>query len=404
MGANRNGLWGLFAIAMLVAGAGTIVTHADAQAGKQPAPPKGQPAAPPKGAPQPKASADPLAPKAPPPSTAQPPGAKAPPAQPPGAKAPPAPPSKPAPPGKGAPPPAPDPKEDAKKAWEEGQTKFEAGDYAGALEAYQRADQLYPGAAPKQKIALSLDKLGKAREAIAAYKAFIDSNPGEKFAEKIADANKRIGELQATLPAVVNLTITPADAKNVAVTVDGNAAQGTRLEVSAGEHTVVVTADGMEPATQVVTVKGDETKELAVTLKPVVKAAPKPVPPPEEEEEGGGSNVPAYVTLGIAGAGVVLGVVFGVLALQSKNDFDDKVDVPGTDPTELTDLADSAERSALIADMSFGVALTFGITGIVLLFSNAGDEDEAADSAEEALHVTPYAGPNGAGASVELTF
>jgi tetratricopeptide (TPR) repeat protein len=401
MSANRNGLWSILAIAALVAGTATFVTHANAQAAKQPAP-KGQPApkatGTPKAPPAPKAELDVPAPKAAPPATSQPA------APPPKAAPPPAKPAKPAPPGKGGAPASPDPKEEAKKAWEEGQTKFEAGDYQGALEAYQRADTLYPGAAPKHKIALSLDKLGKAREAIAAYKVFVDSSPGEKFAEKVAESNKRIGELEATLPAVINVKIAPENLKGVAITVDGNPMQGTRLEVSAGEHTVVVTAEGHEPATQSVTVKGDEQRELAVTLKPVVKAAPKPVPVPEEEE-GGGSNVPAYVTLGIAGAGVVLGVVFGVLALQAKNDFDEKVETPGTDPAELTDLADSAERSALIADMSFGVALTFGITGIVLLFSNAGDDDEGDEvEEEEAFHVTPYGGPQGAGVTAGFTF
>ena len=63
------------------------------------------------------------------------------------------------------------------------------------------------------------------------------------------------------------------------------------------------------------------------------KKAPPPPPPPPR------SNVPAYVTLGLAGAGVVVGAVFGGLALQSKSNFN-------KNPT--TDNADTTDRNALI--------------------------------------------------------
>ena len=52
-----------------------------------------------------------------------------------------------------------------------------------------------------------------------------------------------------------------------------------------------------------------------------------------------------------------MGTIFGVMALKSKSDFNEN-------PT--TDNADKTDRNALIADMSFAVALTFGVTGAVL--------------------------------------
>jgi hypothetical protein len=75
------------------------------------------------------------------------------------------------------------------------------------------------------------------------------------------------------------------------------------------------------------------------------------------------------------------------MALGAKKDFKD-------DPT--TENADTAERNALIADMSFGIALTLGITGIVLL--TADDAEEAAEAAKKRkVHVAPYAGKKGGG-------
>ncbi|HEY3496628.1 MAG TPA: PEGA domain-containing protein, partial [Polyangiaceae bacterium] len=127
---------------------------------------------------------------------------------------------------------------------------------------------------------------------------------------------------------------------------------------------------------------------------------PPPPPPPPPEPR---SMVPAYVTLGIAGASAVVGTIFGVQALSSKSDFDDN---------PSTELADDTERNALIADMAFGVAITLGVTGVVLLTS---DEEPAAAPAAKAgrltrsprgpeLNVRPYAGPKSGGASARVTF
>ena len=307
-----------------------------------------------------------------------------------------------------------DVKKQAIAKYKEADALFKKGDFAGALPVFQEADKLYPGAAPKHKIAVCYDKLGKAAEAVAAYRAFIDSKPSEKYAERLTEATKRIAELEPQLPATVTLKIAPEGLTGVVITVDGTPAEGPELALEAGEHTVVVTAEGHDPVTEVVNVRGAETRELAVTLTPSAATAPPPpkTPPPETpEEDEGGSNVPAYVTLGIAGAGVILGTVFGIQALGAKSDCDDKVEDPAATPAELTDLADKAERAALIADMSFGVALTFGITGAVLLFSSGGDDDEGGDEGpaeEEAASVKPellpYAGPTGAGMAATWTF
>jgi hypothetical protein len=307
-----------------------------------------------------------------------------------------------------------DPKETAKKRYGEATKLFKAEDYAGALPLFQQADELYPGAAPKHKVAVCFDKLGKNAEAVDAYKKFIGSDPGEKYTKEVEDAKARIAELEKGLPGKVMLKVMPEGVAGVSVSVDGNAVEGTELELEAGkEHTIVVTAEGHQPATEVVTLAGNESRELSIALTPVaVTPPPKPVgkppkaePKPEEEpEESGGSNVPAYVTIGIAGAGVILGIVFGVQALGKKNKFEDRVEAGDATADELTEIADDAERAALIADMSFGVALTFGITGAVLLFSG-GDEDEPeAKEASAMPKLLPYAGTKGGGMAATWTF
>ena len=111
--------------------------------------------------------------------------------------------------------------------------------------------------------------------------------------------------------------------------------------------------------------------------------------------------VPAYVTLGIAAVGAGVGTYFGIKALSAKSDFNDN-------PT--ADAADDAERNALFADMLFGVAITLGVTGVVLLTSG----DEAPEQTAKAkplpklkkpsVAVAPYVSPDGGGAAARVKF
>jgi hypothetical protein len=94
-----------------------------------------------------------------------------------------------------------------------------------------------------------------------------------------------------------------------------------------------------------------------------------------------------------------VGTIFGIKALGAKSDFD---------KTPTGTAADDTERNALIADMAFGVAITLGVTGVVLLTS---DDSAAPASASlqklpkrAKLVVAPYATPKGGGAGMQYTF
>ncbi|HMR10157.1 MAG TPA: PEGA domain-containing protein, partial [Polyangiaceae bacterium] len=132
---------------------------------------------------------------------------------------------------------------------------------------------------------------------------------------------------------------------------------------------------------------------------PPAAPPPDPGPPPPKDNPAASSKskVPAYVTLGIAGAGALVGTFFGIKALSAKSDFKDN-------PT--TDAADDVERNALIADMAFGVAITLGVTGVVLLTSADSDEKAAKSRfvSGPRLRVAPVIGPTGGGAAAHLTF
>jgi hypothetical protein len=314
---------------------------------------------------------------------------------------PPATPAKPAPPAK--PLTEAQKKTEAKKAFEEGGKKFDAGDYAAAYDEFKKADDLVPGAVPKFRMAEAVDKQGDVPGAMKAYQAFLDSNPAkEKFQSRIDLANQRLDALKKS-PADVKVTVTPP---NATLSVDGTAQKDNPLHVTPGKHVVSAKADGFSEATSDVEVGPGEKKEISLTLQPkpaeVAKTPTTPTTPatptkPEKPEAPHKpSKIPAIITLSLAGAGAVVGAVFGGLALKSKSDFN---------KTPTQDLYDQTERNALIADMSFGVAITFGVTGIVLLVtSNSEEAPEKKASNHIHFGAAPWASPHGGGAVGVVTF
>jgi hypothetical protein len=297
----------------------------------------------------------------------------------------------------------------ARKAYADGEKAYAANDFAGAYSNFQKALQLIPTPAAAYWSAKALDQQGKTDDAIKAYEALLaDPNVSHLGDEKLGDAQTRVATLKAGQVGEVTVSCAAIGAQ---LTVDGVAQPGLlpiTLKLAPGPHKITLTAPGFDAKDVDLDVKGGSKAEQKIDLAPHVAPAPEPppqpevapAPPPPPPPVEKHSKVPAYVTLGIATGGAIVGTIFGVKALQSKSDFD-------SNPT--TQNADDTERNALIADMAFGVAVTLGVTGIVLLTSS----DDAASPAKAAklhtppkgtFHVTPYFGRESGGAAARLTF
>jgi hypothetical protein len=284
--------------------------------------------------------------------------------------------------------------EEAIAAFKAGKAALAANDLTGAIERFKEADALYNGAAPRFLLAQTYEKLGRPADALAAYRAFllINPNPSSSYYSKIPEAKDRIAALEKR-PATIGLVVKPATAPGVVITVDGAAVASTTLSLSAGAHQVVVRAAGFLPHTETVTVSAAEKRDLVVTLQPAVDVTPPAVvhPPTSVRKT---SRLPAFITLGAAGAAAVVGGVFGGLAVGAKSEFDEH-------PTHEN--ADITERHGLIADVSFGVAGGAAIAGTVLWFVLAGKSESHA-AARGGPTLAPLVGDHGGGVSGAWTF
>lgn len=294
-------------------------------------------------------------------------------------------------------------RERARAAYTAGQDAYTAGRFAAAEEHFALADALLPAVQAKYWRAMSLDQLGNVPAALAAFERTLASpDKAQLGADKVANAEARQRAL-ATTPAELVITTVPAGARVNVSGVDLSSPTPLTLRLAPGRHIVRVVLDGYQPQQVELNVTAGEKLTPTLTLVkgangtaglaaiPALGADAAPAVAPR-------SRVPGYVTLAIAGASAVVGTIFGIQALQDKSDFDEN-------PT--AGKADDVERNALIADMAFGVTLTLGITGIVLLV--ADDPVPAAPQVgalapQQRLRVTPYVAPSGAGAAATLTF
>jgi hypothetical protein len=293
--------------------------------------------------------------------------------------------------------PSPEAQAAAHAALTAGQAAYASGDYVLAERQFRASLAHVPSAAAEYGLAMTLDLEAKPAEACDAFTAlFAMPDFAALPPDQAAAAQQRYAVLQ-TIPASVLVTVNAAGAT---LDVDGVAQEGESpftLRLPAGKHTLRVTAADHEPLEEGVEVKPAEQREL--TLAP--RALPKPAPPAAKEVELEAappppppSKMPAYVTIGVAGAAAITGAIFGIQALSAKSTFDKS-------PTVAH--ADDVERSALIADMAFGIAFTLGITGVVLLTTDE-PSDPGADRPQTALELMPYVSPTSGGAAARMTF
>jgi PEGA domain-containing protein len=259
---------------------------------------------------------------------------------------------------------------DPKAMFTAGEKKFKAGDFAGALTDFEASNAAKPTPEAQNYIAKSHDNLQHFPEAVTAYEKLIADNP-PKLSKEVEEAKKRVEAIKA-MPGKVHVETTPPGASVVidqSQTPHPNVTP-TDIDLPPGKHTLIIGAEGYENTTKEVEVgygsKQDVTAELPkkgepppappVAAEGAQQQPAAPAPPPEPR-----SKVPAYITGAVAIVAAGVGTGFGIAALNQSSDFEKK-------PT--TETADDGENNALVADMMFGIAITFGVTSAVLFLSS----------------------------------
>jgi hypothetical protein len=280
--------------------------------------------------------------------------------------------------------------------FKQGRALARQGKHAEACERFKQSQELDPQLGTLFNIAQCEEKTGKLASALAAYREVVAKDTN---AERKALAAEYQSKLEPRVPKiVVQIENQPA---SLVVTLDGSTGAkpidaNRPIPVDLGDYNVIARADGYrELSTKVhVTTEGDTTTvpislalvhdedDVVVSHHAPARPAPVPAEPPHSHRKRYG-----YIALGVGGAALATGVVFGVIA---NGKWSDAQGVCGGTTCSTQMEVDQAQ--ALVSDarsagnLSTGFVVAGGVlatAGLVLWLTAPSDE--------HAVHVTATA-------------
>jgi len=286
----------------------------------------------------------------------------------------------------------------------EGYTALKTQDYSTAEDRFRRADALVHAPTLVVDHARALIGMGRFVEAQERLELVIREGVADNapwvWKKSIQDAEQLVNQAK---PKVAWLTITVTGPSEPLVMVDGKqvpvAALGVRRAVDPGPRRISATANGYLP--NEISLAMPEGGERAVTLDlsldssnvPVTTkraSRPKANPLTRSNREKKPNNTLAYATLGLGGAGLVVGTVTGILALGKRSDMLNKChgsrSCTQSDGVSQADI-DEYRRYGIVSGIGFGVGAVSAAIGVWLLVSNKRSE-----SPQQPTHATvvPY--------------
>ncbi len=270
----------------------------------------------------------------------------------------------------------PSPVAQARTHFERAVALYEEDDYRAALIEFNRAYSLAPSFQVLFNIGQSHYQLRDYANALESLERYL-AEGGDKVPR---DRRSQVdGELDELRGRVARLAVT-ANVDGAELLLDDAPLGRSPLPesakstlVSAGRHTVRAQKNGY--ATDVKTVDiagGDEAHvafELVVTPRAVSLSRPLEMRPSSSP-----SRAPAIAALAIGGAGVVVGTLFGVLAMHDKSALDDACRAKVCPERNQRDI-DAFSRDGALSTVAFTVGAVGLVTGVLLYFTASPPRD-----------------------------
>lgn len=224
------------------------------------------------------------------------------------------------------------PQQCGRQAFQRGVEAYEHGDYATALEHFERAYEIRPHPAVALNLALCQDKLGLHAEALQRLDdALQDEQTTPSLRKHIQTERDRVARQVATI-------VVDTPGTNTSVSVDGQRLEGPSpsIRVNPGRHKVTIEVTGREAVQRELHVAPGET--LRITLdqrrEVVIVMPPGRKPKPQPSRQG---LEPAWFC-GAAGVTAVVGGLAIWSGLDTNGAYDDYVrDLPTLNQQQVND-------------------------------------------------------------------
>jgi len=333
----------------------------------------------------------------------------------------------------------------ARSLGSEGIQLADAGNCAAAIDKLQRAEALYHAPTMLVRLGECQVAVGKVVAGTENLQRVVREPLSPKAPKAFVDAQARAQKVLATaLPKVARLKIHVDAPPGVrpGVKLDGESIPPAALDVDRpadpGVHQIEASAPGFLTARQDATLPEGSTGSATLKLEPEVAPGgqppmppgavpgnmgvqgpygpppgsfapmPQPGPPPggnmpppgSEPTTGSSQKTVGYVLLGVGGAGVVVGSVFGAIAMGKKTSLDDacKAGKDHCPPTTQSDI-DSMKTSATVSTVGFAVGGVGVVSGLIVLLTAKPATTGETDKAPLRASVTPLIGPGSIGLS-----
>ena len=290
----------------------------------------------------------------------------------------------------------------AREAYALGQEAFVAKDYEAAEDYFTQAYDLIPHPSSLKMIAECYVALGEVAAAMHIFEGLLND---ATYPNK-DQLRERLSELQQQVCKVDIETIPEGgiiEVNGVILSQRGHAT----IYVDPGKVRVTVSSSGVE-RNRMVTLKAGERKKLVFDISREIEAAKRnnqDMPAASGDGEPDARIAPAelgaaseelpkafWAASAIAGIGLVSGTVFGTMALRDQKDYDDSA---------REGIRHSGRRAAVIADISFGIALGAAMAGIIVLISDKKKKrSKQQKSAYPSPDVSVYPAMNTRGAGI----
>lgn len=289
-------------------------------------------------------------------------------------------------------------KETARKLVKSGRAKKRGGDARAALEDFKAAHAIMgvpTTGLELGKAQLEAGLLVEARDTLLAVSRTA-SAPGDSplFAKARIEAKALAKEIEPKVPQL-SLELERAP-EGLRVLVDDSevpgAALSAPLSLNPGKHVIVARVGGREKRAEV-NLEAGQSQKLTLDLSgleppPARKKTPAPGP-------GAKTSPWVYVGFGVAGAGVLVGGVTGVMALSKSSSVKEDC-VDNRCPPSTHDDIDSGRTLGTVSTVAFVVAGVGAGLGVYALYSS--DKNAPADrQASRAKRVDAWVGLGSAG-------
>lgn len=190
------------------------------------------------------------------------------------------------------------------------------------------------------------------------------------------DCAQRISEVDAAMPSLVFEVKNGngSDLSAVHVTMDGrpttDTLDGSALPVDPGEHRFAFEDGSARVERTIIVREGDKNRHVRVTLGAAVAA-----PGETTQTMTSSSPMPAIVSFGIGGTGLVVGTVFAIEGATAKSQANSACGPAGNQcPGDASSRNGAITTDTVVAVAGFGVAAAGAVLGALLLPHNSPSE------------------------------